>query len=207
LSLGAVALTGCATQDSADTNPRPRNGIADYRKIAVDADKSMSEALRSLDTVAAQRDQCPAKVLLAFSQEVERLEADSVTVRARAKSMQARGDAYFEKWHENLAQVKDPRVRELATKHRAELTEGFGRIKAASREAGEAFRPFLAGLRQLQTILEKDPSALQASATKDLVRTAREHGQEVQRQLAAIKGELDAAARMVTPGKSTAKVI
>jgi hypothetical protein len=122
-------------------------------------------------------------------------------LRARSKAMQARGDAYFENWHANLSQMQDPLVRELAQQHHTDLAEGFGRIKSTSADVGESFRPFLAGLRQLQMMLEKDPSAIQSAPAKDLLRATREHGQRVEQKLAAIKDELDAAARMLTPSK------
>jgi len=198
--LSMIALAGCATHDNGGNAPRPRNGIAEYRQVAVDALKTMDRALHSLDKLAAQPDRCSPKVLAAFSGEAERLEADSVMLRARSRAMQSRGDAYFENWHTNLSRMEDVRVRELAERHHTDLSEGFGRIKTTSAEVGESFRPFLAGLRQLQTMLEKDPAAIGAAPAKDLIRATREHGQQAEQKLTAIKDELDAAARMLTPG-------
>ncbi len=65
-------------------------------------------------------------------------------VRARSRAILAHGDAYFEHWQENLARMKDPRVRELAGKHRQELPQHFANIKRLAEKTGDTFKPFLA---------------------------------------------------------------
>jgi hypothetical protein len=205
LAAAAMMLAGCATKDTASQAPQPKNGIAEYREIVGESRKSIAAALHALDRVAAHTNRCPPRICAAFAEEVQRLQVGSVRVRARSQAMQARGDAYFENWHENLARLKDPRVRALAGQHRPELQERFARIKLASQQAGNAFRPLLAGLRKLQGALESDPATVGTVSTKDLSRTTKENGRQVEQALAVIGEELKAMTVMLTPTKPATK--
>ena len=133
---------------------------------------------------------------------MNRLQVDSLRIRARAQVIQARGDAYFASWSESLARIKKPEVRAAAEHFRPELEQSFSRIKLASKEAGSEFNPFLHGLRMLRIDLEKDPDCMKENAAKELVRTTREHGKEVIRQLNAVNTELESITKMLTPGKT-----
>jgi len=67
--------------------------------------------------------------------------------------MQARGDAYSENWHENLARVKDPRIRDLAELEAGQdiLQEAFGNYQADL----AARRPMSSALRNLCQVLAR----------------------------------------------------
>jgi hypothetical protein len=201
----AIALAGCATTDTTTEAPKPRNGIVEYQQIATDAQKSIQLALQVLDRVGSYTPPFSPKACQAFSGQVERLEAESVQVRARSQAMQARGNAYFENWQDNLDRMEDPSVRALAREHRADLEASFGRIKLGSQQARQAFQPFLAGLQQLRTALEKDPNAMAADSNKELVRTTAKNGRQVQGSLTGIQDELRHMTAMLMPGKSASK--
>jgi hypothetical protein len=202
LAAVAIALAGCATQDAAPNAPRAGGGIAEYRQIVDEARSAMGAALRSLDRVSAQTNHCPPRVLAGFSKELQRLEVESIRLRARSQAMQARGDAYFENWHENLARVTDPKVRELAAQRRPELQRSFANIKRSSEDTRQTFKQFLSGLRKLQTALENDPDAVATDATRDLMRSTRDLGGQVDQGIAAVGAELKAMSAMLTPVKS-----
>jgi hypothetical protein len=208
LLLAAVilpVLAGCTTQDRTGKAPPPRNGITEYRELADESMKLIEGTIRALDRVSAQTKVCPPKVFAAFAEEVEKLQAESVTVRARSQAIQARGDAYFENWRENLARVHDPRVRDLAERHRPELQQRFTNVKTRSQQAGNTFRAFLAGLRRLQSTLESDAAAVAGDPTRELLRTVKENGRQVQQSLTAIREELEAMTALLTPAKPSTK--
>lgn len=207
LPLVAAALAGfvgCSTRPPAAQTPPPRNYIAEYHELAADARTALQATLRSLDQVSLQTDSCPPTVFDAFSEQVRRLEVDSMKTRAHSQAMQARGDAYFAQWHEHLARIEDPEVRRLAEERRPLLQQSFARIKELSQQAREAFRPFQADLRKLRITLEQDPAAVGAQSTQDLIRTARANGQQVEARLASILDELNAAAALVKPLRAAA---
>jgi hypothetical protein len=198
-------LAGCASNDPNPNAPRPRNGIAEYQRIAAEAQTSMRKALDALNQVSTHAVPVPPRAINAYSDAVERLEIESVRVRARSQAMQARGKAYFENWTENLSRIKDARVRSLAQQHRVELEQDFDQIKLASQETRQVFEQFLSGLRQLRTALEKDPKTMATDSTRALVKTTDEEGREVEKRLTGIRNELDEMTRMLTPAKSGSK--
>ncbi len=205
LAAAGMMLAGCATNDSNRDAPRPRNGIAEYQKIAADAQNSMQKALDALNQVSTHTVPVPPRAVRAYSDAVERLEVESVRVRARSQAMQARGKAYFENWQENLARVKDAKVRALAQEHRGDLEQSFDRILLASRQTRQVFDQFLSGLRQVRTALEKDPKTMAAESTKALAQATELQGRQVEQGLAGIRNELNQMTQMLTPAKSGAK--
>ncbi len=206
LSAIALGLASCATHDTATQAPKPKNGIAEYQQIAKDAHKSVQSAEQALSRLSAQTGPVSEKTARKFSEAVEHLESESVQVRARSQAMQARGDAYFQHWHENLARMTDPQVRQLATEHHADLEAGFGRIKEASHETRKVFTEFLAGMRKLRNEVEKNPDALSTAPMQELAKTTAAQGQQVELKLKGIRDELTAMKQMLTPGKATASL-
>ncbi len=204
VALTLVMMAGCATKDSASKAPVPGSGIAEYRQIADDALQTLDGALQALAGVQAQTNRCPPRVLKSFSEAVERLDVNSIRIRARSQAMQARGEAYFQQWHENLARMKDPEVRKLAEQHRTELEKSFANIKQYSHQARATFQPFLSGLRQLRVKLENDPATVQAESTRAIMQNLGASGQRVRQAIVSVKEELNNAKRLITPG-ATAK--
>jgi hypothetical protein len=203
LALFLNILTGCATKEEASTVPKQQNGIQEYQQITADAMAAMKRALQSLDLVSAQTNPCPTRIVDAFSDEIQRLQVDSIQVRAHAQAIQARGDAYFENWSENLARVKDPKVRELAERFHPQLQQSFYKIKTTSQETGDTFRNFFSGLRKLRNSLQSNPGIVATESTRDLIRTTRNDGEQVLQLLNSINAELRTMKAMLTPGKAT----
>lgn len=198
LAIMGLWLVGCASKTAPSEASRPGNGIAEYRRIATGAEQAIHAALDSLSEIAGQSNSCSPEVLYRFSEEVRRLQVESIQVRSRSQAMQARGDAYFERWHENMARVEDPRLRSLAEARRPQLQERFQQIKSLSQEAHEAFRPFLADLRQLRNALEKDLASIDAAPSRNWIRTAMENGKHAERCVGEIGRELDSMSAMLT---------
>jgi hypothetical protein len=136
---------------------------------------------------------------------LEKLQVDSIQLRARSKAMQARGDAYFDNWEENLARMKDARIRALAEQHHLKLQQDFATIKLNSQKVSEAFKPFLSGLRKIQSRLENDSAAVNTEVVRELFRTTRQDGQQVEHWIREIRDELDSMAALLTPTKTTSQ--
>ena len=204
LSAAALILAGaCASKPSDQQKTPAQDGLSEYRQIAMQADQAIRRALDCLTAVSAQSNRCSPEVLTKLSGEIDRLQVESMQVRARSQAMQARGDAYFERWHENMAQVKDPQVRVRAEEKRPELQQAFRQIKALSQEGREAFNPFLSDLRQLRNALEKDPASIDATATRDRIREAMESGNHTEQCIAGVSRELNAMSAMLMPQQKT----
>jgi hypothetical protein len=193
------ALSSCVTRQQDTDVPRPRNGIAEYQQLVGESQHAVQRAQDALDHLSHAPSTCSPGMLVKFSKEVHRLEIESIRIRARAKAIQDRGDAYFENWRENLTQVKESQVRELVDQHRIQLQQHFVSVKRLSNETRDSFRLFLSGLRGVRNALEKDLSALQADAMRDSTRATKEHGKHVEESLATISQELQAMHSILTP--------
>jgi len=200
--VGLIALSGCATHDSSKASPRPGSGIKEYQEMTKEAQTVVSAALNSLANVNAHTNDCPPNVRAALAHDLERLQVDSLRIRSRAQAIQARGDAYFADWSESIKQIPDPKVRDAAERHQPQLEQSFSRIKLASQQAGAAFKPFLAGVRQLHVDLENSPLAARSGSDNELLGTTREHGKEVLKQLSNITNELHEMTVLLMPAKS-----
>lgn len=200
-----TAVTGCTSRDAAPAVPAPKDGISEYRRIADDSLKALGGTMQKLAQVSAQTNVCPPGVVAGFVHSVDQLQVESVQLRARSQAMQARGDAYFQHWQENLARMKDARRRELAVQHHAELEQSFLRIKETSQKARENFAAFSAGLRKLTIALEKDAAAVRSESTRELMRTTTDNGRAMEAKLTGIRDELIAMNRWLTPTSTDSK--
>jgi hypothetical protein len=201
VALALAAGAGCATRQAV-SGPDPRNGIAEYKKLASEALEEVQASLKALDSVAASNGRKSERTVTGFSEAVQKLQVKSQAIRAHAQAMETRGDAYFADWEENLASMNDARLRKLASQHHEDLQQAFQRIKFATHDGRAAFRAYLAGLRNLSIALEKDPASLGADGNSELIRSTKENGLQVKRQLELILGEVRCMATELTPGKN-----
>lgn len=206
IALPIVLLTvGCVSNAPNSAKPPPGSDIAEYRKAVADAQNALGRSLTSLAAVSAQSNRCSPKVVAAFSDEFQRLEVESVQLREHFQAMQARGDAYFESWHNQMAQGQELQMRAALESQRPALQEHFQKIEALSQEGREAFAPFLAGLRNLRNSLEKDPASLGTQTTQETLASTRAYGEHVDRCLVAIGRELDSMSAILTVSGHAAK--
>jgi hypothetical protein len=199
-----AVIAGCSSKPAHSTSPAPRQDVSEYRQVATDARHAVQATLVSLNRTASQAP-CPPRVIRAFSNDVQRLEVDSFRLRARARAIRARGQAYFDQWQEHLSGVQDPAARQLAEQRRDRLQEQFARIRAATQQAHAAFQPFLAGLHRLRNGLENDPAIASTAPMKEVIRTTREEGEKVQASLDDILVDLDAVAAILKPERAARK--
>jgi hypothetical protein len=203
LSVAAAGLTSCATKSTQPAASRPGGGVAEYRQIVVDAMTSMRNTQNSLEEMTAHPDR---KSFDAFSESVYRLEVDSIQVRARAKAMESRGDAYFEQWRQRLDQMNDEAARRLAEEHRDELKKSCDHIFQTAHETRPIFNSFLTGLRQLRAKLEADPGYHSIDAARTLIATTQKYGHQVDEGLAEMLAELNSlSARLTSSSVAEAK--
>jgi hypothetical protein len=190
---GILAVGVRASDSTAKNLPEAREDVKELRQVTSDSINAIRTALRSLDH-AGNETPCPPRVLRKFTRDVQQLEVDSFKMRERAQAMRARGQAYFEQWHQHLASLHNPQARKVAVERHDLLQQSFDKIRASAQQTREAFQPFMAGLHKLRSSLENDPGAAGTEAMKNLIRTTRESGQKAEAGLADIQGELKTVA-------------
>src|SRR5215471_17654696 len=106
IALLCLLAVGCATQKF--------SGVEEYKQLTKKASTAVQNSVHSLEKVSASPAEPTSKAIANLQRSVQRLLVDSVQVRARARAIRARGDAYFADWSENIAKIKDPKVQAAA---------------------------------------------------------------------------------------------
>jgi len=200
----AAVLLGCASTETAQKEPTPRQDFIEFRRIVVEAMGHVDRALHALDKICVEAHRDPRPAYQAFARAVHRLEVDSIKVRARTQAMRARGGAYFEHWEAYLAGVNNKEVRQLAEEHRPALKRSFEQAQSASQQVREGFRPFLSDLQKLRAVLEADPTLARIDAQKDLILEAKDKGRRVEQGLDRILAEMNSMTALLRPPETAA---
>lgn len=203
LLAATAGLTSCATKDTRPAAGRPGGGVAEYRQIVVDAMTAMNSAQDALKQLMVRPDQ---KTFATFAESVNRIEVDSIQIRARGKAMEARGDAYFEQWRERLDRMNDAAARQLAEERREELKRSCDHIFQTARETRQIFNSYLSGLHQIRAKLEADPGYRSIDSARTLITGTQKSGHQVEEGLSEILAELNSlSARLASSGAAGAK--
>jgi len=184
-------LAGCATEKFA--------GVEEYKQLTGQAETAVQGALGALEQISTNTGHSTPKRVAGFDHAVQRLQVDSIGIRARARAIQARGDSYFASWSESIANIKDPRVRASAERFHPELEASFSRIKLASQRAGTLYEPFSAGLQKVRVDLEIRPESIDRGSDRELIQNTLEKGRQLLQELGHIDSELLAIKKMLKP--------
>jgi hypothetical protein len=200
-----LILAGCSTTSGYKQADKTGEGIAEMRAEVVNGQKAIDETVLALEQVAATANTNPRKAFDHYSKCVADLDATAARIRKRSDDMKARGQAYFQQWEQELAQVKNPEIRELAEQRRAKLQAAFDSIKQYAEPLKTQFDPWLSDLKDLRTYLHNDLSIGGVDAAKGLFAKTRDEGTEVQKAMNALVAELNSVAAALTPAKVEAK--
>lgn len=194
-----VMLSACRTaHNDIAQQTRPPDDIAEARRYVADSLTAVQSTLDVLDDLTRVGGPWPPDLVNQFTISLARLEANSFKLREHARAMHSRGDAYFDEWQLHLSQSREPEVHQLAGERHQALQQNFGIIQQTSQRASEAFKPFLSDLHGLRRALESEATSNASDSTKELIRKARNEGQQVRLELEAIRRELDTAASNLT---------
>jgi hypothetical protein len=193
--LALILFSACHTARNDVPQPTgPPDDIVEARRNVTASLNAVQSMLDVLDNLSIVSGSWPPDLVSQFTIALPRLEADSFKLRAHARAMHSRGDAYFSQWQLHLEQSRDPEVRTQAGEHHQALQDSFGRIRQAAERGSEAFKSFLADLHTLRRALENETSGSASDSTKALARKAREEGLNVRSELETIRRELGTAA-------------
>ncbi len=206
LALVALAGVGCLFVGCKSANYKQADktgeGIATFRAEILNGKKAIDQTMAALDQVAASAATDPRKSYEQYTKSVANLESTANKVRKRSEDMQAQGKAYFAQWEQQLAQVKNPEIQQLATQRKAKLNETFDNIKNVAEPLKAKFEPWMSDLKDLQTYLGNDLTVSGVDAAKSLFKKTRASGLEVQQSMDALVAELNTIAATITAAKA-----
>lgn len=207
LLVGAATwlLTGCGTTAGYKKADKTGADIAQFREDIVRAKTSVDNTVKSLNEIAVTADTNPRKAYEQFSENVNRLEADSARAKKSGTDMKAQGQAYFAQWEKQLAEIQNPQIKKLAEQQKNKLRQTFSSIQSYTEPLKAQFDPWLSDLKDLQKYLGNDLTIAGVDAAKGLFAKTRSEGYEVQKSMDSLVAELNTIAATLTPADAKKK--
>jgi uncharacterized protein YhaN len=198
VTLATLLTTGCKspTYKQAD---KTGAGIAEFRAEIANAKKAVDQTVATLGQVAVTADTNPRKAFEQYSKSLDTLESAAAKAKQRGADMKAQGQAYFQQWEAQLAQIQDPKIKALAQERRAKLQETFDSIRKYTEPLKAQFDPWLGHLKDLRTYLGSDLTVTGVDAAKPMFNKAQTEGLQVQQSMDALVAELNTVAATLTP--------
>lgn len=126
-----------------------------------------------------------------FKAQLAKMEDQAKITRDRAVSMRQKGQAFFSEWEEHTRTIQNEDIRKEAAKRIAKRKKSYGKILAAMEDARQELVPFMSDLNDVNKLLDGELSAGTVASTKNLIRQANWHGEDVRESLTDVEKELD----------------
>ena len=195
----ASFLSGCGSTSGYKLADKTGQGIADFRDEIVSGKKAVDATMKSLSQITVAASSNPRKAYEQFTKDVANLQSAAEKARKRAQDMRDAGQAYFTQWQQQMAQVQNADIRQLAEKQKAKLQTTFDNIRKLTEPLKTQFDAWMTDLKGLQTYLGNDLTVTGIDAAKDLIGKSESEGMDVQKSLDALIAELNSVAAAVTP--------
>jgi len=200
-----MLITGCGTTSGYQQADKTGAGVAEFRQEVLNGKKAIDNTMKALDQVAATANLNPRAAFQQYSQSLANLESVAEKARKRSADMKAQGQAYFAEWEKQMAEVKNPEIRNLAMQQKAKLQATFDSIKKYAEPLKAQFDPWLSDLKDLRTYLSNDLTISGVDAAKSLFAKTQAEGIEVQKSMDALVAELNTVAATLTPAQVKGK--
>ena len=110
-----------------------------------------------------------------FSANVDKVASTAKDIAAARAKMGTQQKEFFAKWDEQLAQIKNEDIKARSQSRKDEVNEKLLNIKRSYVDAEQAFKPFMADLRDVQKFLSVDLTTGGVTAIKDTAAKATTH--------------------------------
>jgi len=197
----AGLFTGCGTTAGYKQADKTGAGIAEYRDEVVNVQKAVTETLQSMEQVEVTANTDPRKAFDQFSKSLSALDAAAAKAATRGQEMKSKGEAYFLQWEQQLAQVKNPEIKQLAEQRKDKLSTAFQGIKKVAEPLRAQFDPWLSDLKDLQTYLNNDLTISGVDAARPQFAKAKADGAQVEKSMDELVAELNSIAAAITPAR------
>jgi hypothetical protein len=196
-------LGACKTTPTYRQADRTGDRIHDYREAAQTLQRSIDEAMESLEALYQRAHLEPRKNFRAFSSAVNSVERSNENALRRADAMRAESRNYFEQWQRDIAAMRNMEARQLAEERKAEQEQAFRDVSQITVEARDQLRPWLANVRDLESLLGNDLTVAGIEASKELISSVMAQSAEVRQGYERLMAALNTLAAAVTPGHHT----
>ena len=159
--------TGCASTGN-DKSASTTKSLAKSSHLIDKGTVLIDQTLAKLNDLVSNPNPDLRKQFDAFNSSVNDLGSTARDVSSKADEMKAQGAAYFTKWDEETARMKNEDIRHRSQARKQEVAASFARISQQYDDTKTAFQPFMSDLRDVQNYLNTDLTAGGLAAIKDV---------------------------------------
>ncbi|HEX4794722.1 MAG TPA: DUF2959 family protein [Humisphaera sp.] len=156
------------------------------------AKDSIDNSVRSLDTLVNSQPADLKNNFDAYSKAVSDLDDQSKVVKANADKMRSNGDVFFKEWEGSS---------DISPERRSQLSASYDKIKQDMAGAKDAFGPFMASLKDIQSYLSLDLSVKGINSMAPMVAKAKDNSNQVKSQLDDVLMQLNSVRGMLSTTK------
>lgn len=176
--------------------------IAEFRDEIVTIKKEVDTTMGALDKIVTTAATDPRKAFKDFDKAVPQIDDAAKKAKKRGEEIKARGQAYFQGWEKELANVNNAEIRKLAEERKAKLQETFGSIRTSMEPVRDEFTTWLADLKDLRKYLSNDLTIGGIDAAKELINKTMTEGRGVQQSMDRVITDLNTIVATLTPAKT-----
>jgi DNA helicase IV len=153
--------------------------------------EQIDKTTQALDGVVAAKGGDLRSAYDGYVSELQNLESQAQTVVDRSADLNARTEAYVAGWEEEMAEVRNPAIREHAKQRRAEAEKKFADAQDELARIQKDYEEFVTSLRDIKIVLENDLNPTGVVAIEKLVAKAKEGTVPVKADIDEIIAGLD----------------
>jgi len=129
-----------------------------------------------------------------FKVELVKMEIQARVARDRADSMREKGADSFQEWEREVQAINNPDIRKEAEKRFDKRKKSYEKIVKAMQEAKAELVPFMSDLNDIRKLLDSELTDATVAGTKNTIKSADWHGEDVRESLTDVEKELDRVA-------------
>jgi hypothetical protein len=126
----------------------------------------------------------------AYTSSVTAIDGQAAVVRTKAEEMKTRGEQFFKEWQADSGTG-------LSQERQAQLNVSYGKIKEQMMSAKDAFAPFLASLKDIQSLLSLDLTTQGLQTAGPLVTKAKANAAEVKSRIGGVTQQVNEVSGML----------
>lgn len=161
----------------------------------------IDSTLSALASVVKEAEGKPRPFFDSFQKGLGELETQAAAARTRADEMKSHSEKYFEGWVKDLGKISSESVKEIAEERLGDLKENYKEITEASAKVGEAYKPFISHLKELEKALATDLTAKGIEHLSDQADKAKSDGEGVKEAIDDLNHKLDQLAERLSGSK------
>jgi hypothetical protein len=167
-----AVVAGCKTSNYETGNATAGILRASAGKLQT-AKGQVDSTLAALNDLVSNPNNLPVQYKR-YSDAVAGLQSSAKDAAAEIKDMRAEGDAYFQAWDQQAAQIKNADIKSRSLSRKKEVLDRFTKVKLSYTQVSDAYRPFMSDLQDIQTALGTDLTADGIAAIKGAAQKANQ---------------------------------